>query len=103
MKIFKISLLFFLFRMSLFGAVIHGTVFDGETKVPMISAYVIIEKTSLLAVTDSKGMFEIRDIHPGDYTIAVSYMGYITSRRKISIGKDVENIRINFFLLQNTT
>jgi TonB-dependent receptor len=90
-------------QLSLFGANIHGTVFENESKDPLTGANVVLEKTSYIGITDPKGMFEIINVKPGEYNIIVSFIGYVTYKKKIVIIKEDENIRQNFFLAQNTT
>lgn len=103
MKFFQLLLLFILFQFSLSGATIQGTVSESESKQPLLSATLILENTVFHALTDAKGHYEIRNVTPGEYIMVVSYMGYKTLRRKISISNSDETIRINLFLVQNTT
>lgn len=90
-------------RFSLFGANIHGTVFESESKDPLVGANVVLENTSFIGITDSRGTFEISNITLGEYTIVVSFIGYVTYKKKIEITKGDDNIRQNFFLAQKTT
>jgi TonB-dependent receptor len=96
-------LAFIFMQLSLFGANIHGTVFENESKDPLIGANVVLEKTSYIGITDPKGMFEIINVKPGEYNIIVSFIGYVTYKKKIVITKEDDNVRQNFFLAQNTT
>jgi len=101
MKIRLTFLIVSLFSCSLFGATIRGTVYDGETKETLIAAAVVLEKTSFHAITDSKGDYEIKNLVPGEYYIVVTYLGYLTSRKKIVVPANAESQRFNFFLVQN--
>ena len=56
--------------------VIKGTVTDGKTSEPMMSAQVMLEGTSLGSETDSAGRFSITNIPAGTYTLVFHYMGY---------------------------
>ncbi|MGA3012702.1 MAG: carboxypeptidase-like regulatory domain-containing protein, partial [Bacteroidales bacterium] len=96
-------LVFIFMQLSLFGANIRGTVFENESKDPLTGANVVLEKTSYIGITDTKGMFVISNIKPGEYNIVVSFIGYVTYKKKIVITKEDDNIRQNFFLAQNTT
>ncbi|MEI7660877.1 MAG: TonB-dependent receptor, partial [Bacteroidota bacterium] len=87
----------------LFGANIRGTVYEVESKEPLVGAHVFLENTSHFATTDTKGVFEIKNINPGESVLVVTYIGYVTSRKKLTIANNREYLRINFFLVQNTT
>ncbi len=57
--------------------IIEGTVLDKETKLPLISANVIIENSSIGSTTDIDGKFLISGVKVGNYSIKVSYIGYM--------------------------
>jgi outer membrane receptor protein involved in Fe transport len=57
-------------------AVITGTIRDKKDNSELIGVNVLIQGTSLGAVTDVNGKFAIRNIKPGDYNVEVSYIGY---------------------------
>ena len=75
MKFFLVLMLFISVQVSLAGANIHGTVNDAESKEPLVAATVILEKTSYNAIADSKGNFEIRNLHPGEYFMIIGFHG----------------------------
>ena len=102
MKFLPVLVLIFM-QLSLLGANIHGTVSENESKDPLTGANVVLEKTSYIGITDPKGTFEIINVKPGEYNIIVSFIGYVTYKKKIVIIKEDDNIRQNFFLAQNTT
>ncbi len=58
------------------GERIVGTVVDGNTGEPLISATIYIEETEQGAVTNLDGNFVIRNVNPGIYTLRVSYVSY---------------------------
>jgi len=103
MKIVPVILLFTTFHFSLFGTNIRGTVYDGETKETLVAAAVVLENTSFHAITDTKGDYEIKNVPPGEYYIVVSYLGFLTARKKIVVSGTNDNQRFNFFLVQNAT
>lgn len=103
MKFLPVILLLILSQFTLLGANIHGVVYESESKDPLIGAYVILEKTSFMGITDTRGAFEIKDVKPGEFTMVVSFIGYVTFRKKLIITTENENIHQNFFLSQNTT
>ena len=79
------------------GLSISGTVTDSTNKSPLIGANVIISETSLGAATDSDGRYNINQIAPGDYIISVSYMGYKSYKKNITISNN-ENVSLDISL-----
>ena len=79
------------------GLSISGTVSDSTNKSPLIGANVIISETSLGAATDSDGRYNINQIAPGDYIISVSYMGYKSYKKNITINNN-ENVTLDISL-----
>ena len=55
---------------------INGYVFDAETKQPLPFASVKVKETSLGAITDEKGYFQIQNICYSEFDIQVTYIGY---------------------------
>ncbi len=62
--------------------VICGTVTDAKFKEPLIGATVVIEGTSIGAVTDMDGNFRIESVEPGKYALVASYVSYRTQNVK---------------------
>ena len=60
---------------------IVGRITDEESGDPLIGANIIIKETSQGASTDNSGDFVIINVHPGSYTVSISYMGYETIRQ----------------------
>ena len=56
--------------------VICGTVFDGQLKEPLIGASVVIEGTTIGAITDFDGNFRIENLKPGSYSVTSSYVSF---------------------------
>ena len=67
---------------------LRGKVVDRNTKEPINSAVVLIESTSLGAVSDTDGNFVIRNIEPGNYMVKISYIGYETVLKDISLSQN---------------
>jgi carboxypeptidase-like protein/TonB-dependent receptor-like protein len=63
------------------GATISGFVRDAETGETLILANLILEGTTIGAATNTSGFFSISGLAPGEYTIMVSYLGYMTYSR----------------------
>lgn len=66
---------------------IMGTVTDARTGEPMVGANVVLEGTTMGAASDMEGRYIILNVPPGSYTMAVSVVGYKTTR--------IENVIVN--------
>jgi len=53
-------------------------------------ANLILEKTGKNAVSDENGSFLIQNIHPGTYTLRVSFMGYATVKMMLVLQRDTD-------------
>ncbi len=62
-----------------------GRVLDSETGESLVGANVVIQNTSLGAATDVHGDFYVRNIPAGTWTARVSYLGYATITREVTI------------------
>lgn len=56
--------------------VICGSVFDRKLNEPLIGASVMIEGTTIGAITDIDGNFRIEQVQPGKYAVVASYVSY---------------------------
>src|SRR5699024_1019093 len=65
---------------------IAGTVKDSKGTIPFTD--VILLGEDIGAVTDENGNFEIDHVPEGHYTLEVSYMGYDTYKKQISVSKN---------------
>lgn len=79
-----------------------GLVVDKEMGDPIIGANVVIEGTKLGAATDLEGMFIIKAVPVGNYTVKASAVGYATQ-----IFKDVEvteyrTVTLDFLLIPSS-
>lgn len=77
----KLLLLLFIVQACLFAGVtgkLVGKVIDNNTGEPLIGANIIIQGTTLGAVTNREGNFIIVNISPGSYSVQVSFIGYET-------------------------
>jgi TonB-dependent receptor len=87
----KINLLLFmvpLFMLSAFGqrtGIITGTLVDASNGEPLFFANVTLNGTSLGAVTDEYGEFELKAVPPGDYTLSLLYVGYEDREIPVSV------------------
>jgi outer membrane receptor protein involved in Fe transport len=80
-------------------AVITGTIKDSRNGETLIGVNVLITGTYHGAATDVNGRYTIRDVSPGEYTIAVSLIGYkriqktgvrVSSGQRVVIDFDME-------------
>ncbi len=79
-------------------ATLKGKITDKTTGEELIGATVYIPMLNLGNATDIDGLYRINSIPAGDYTVEVSYLGYVPVKREISI-KDKEVIELNVGLL----
>lgn len=63
---------------------IKGQVLD-ETGTPVMGANVVIQSMSIGAVTNESGMYKISDLTNTTYTVTVSYLGYKSISKSITI------------------
>lgn len=63
---------------------ITGTVTEGDTGDPLPGATVQIPSLQTGTATDSEGNFRIA-VEPGEYTLRVSFVGYQTSQRTVTV------------------
>ncbi len=59
---------------------ITGTITDADNREPLPGVNVVIEGTTLGAVTDLNGYYVILNVPPGTYTLKASYIGYTPQR-----------------------
>ncbi|MFN8258984.1 MAG: TonB-dependent receptor [Bacteroidales bacterium] len=99
MRHFRISLILFFLLFGTFLSAqkgfIRGTVFDDQTGEFLPGITILIEGTSIGAVTDLDGNFNI-EIEPGTYTLKVSFISYETL-----VVSDIQVKPKEVFLLDN--
>jgi len=77
------------------SAVITGEVVDAQTGSPLPLANVIVDGRSLGTTTDQNGRFRIEDVPPGRQTLRVSYVGFETENRDVTVqAGSTLNVRI---------
>ena len=72
---------------------LKGKLVDTSAKQPLTEATVSVIDTkdsALVSYTlsDKKGLFEIKDLEPGEYRVLISFKGYQTWRKNFSIAAD---------------
>ena len=71
---------------------VTGKVIDAGTKLPMLSASVFAENTTIGTATDASGNFKLQ-LPNGGYNLVVTFTGYHTETKRITTG-DAENKNI---------
>ncbi|RUA12529.1 MAG: TonB-dependent receptor, partial [Flavobacteriia bacterium] len=83
--------LFFFLTITVYGysqddyATVRGSVYEKKTQQPVLYTNVQLEGTSYGAVTDVNGHFTISKVVPGSYTILITYIGFDTLRKKVTL------------------
>ncbi|MCF8378238.1 MAG: TonB-dependent receptor [Bacteroidales bacterium] len=92
-----ILLAFFSFITSTFAfahniGTISGEVTDIESSEAIIGANIFIDKTMLGTTTDLDGRFELKNLHVGNYTLVISYIGYKSQQLNVDVFEDKSTI-----------
>ena len=77
---------------------LRGSVRDSVTGDPLIGANVYLLGTALGGVTDREGVFQVSAIPEGNYRVRVSYVGYKTKERSVTIARDTP-VQLEFRML----
>lgn len=96
--LFILSILLVLYSYAQTGTV-QGTVTDGKS--PLAGATVQIERTNRGGYTNSEGGFSLT-VAPGSYTVIVSYIGYASQRKPVTV-MEGQTARVDFTLETSTT
>jgi outer membrane cobalamin receptor len=84
------------------GASLRGYVRDATTGETLLQANVVVNGTSRGTATNNSGYYVLRDLAPGTYTVAFSYVGYETRADTVALGAgeerrlDVELVPVNY-------
>ncbi|NNE30137.1 MAG: TonB-dependent receptor plug domain-containing protein [Saprospiraceae bacterium] len=73
------------------GGTVRGNVFDKDSGEPIIYGTVRLVGTDFGVSTDFEGFFSMGNVPPGEYTLAVSYVGYDSTAVDINV-KNGSNI-----------
>ncbi len=77
---------------------IGGHVIDAENGEHMPGCVIRIQDTSMATVTDASGHYMFRDLKPGQYSLEVSSIGYVTQTRKTKVNS-AQTVELNFEVL----
>jgi len=64
---------------------LSGKIIDQETSEPIIGATLLIEKTTLGAITDLEGSFTIKNVPAGQQLLRIKYIGYDDTVQMVSV------------------
>lgn len=67
---------------------LQGTIFQNQTKQPLVGAFLIISQNGIGTTTDSSGKYEIF-LQAGTYLVEVSHQSYFKKFRKVDIKSDL--------------
>ncbi len=79
---------------------ILGMVLDERTNDPLIGANIQIKGTLAGASSDINGHYVILNVQPGEYTLQVSFVGYLTKEKIIEVNAGKET-NVNFQLKES--
>jgi iron complex outermembrane receptor protein len=92
MKTFSLIHLTFFCAAFLFGqqtGTLIGKISDLSTKQPLDGANVLLQRTTIGTTTANDGSFRLENIPAGDYTLVVTYIGYIAHRQFLHVSGGV--------------
>ena len=73
---------------------IRGVIKD-ENGVPMVGATVYVQQLKRGATTNDNGEFILSDVPPGNYTLAISSVGYALEERPVTVNGETVNIALS--------
>lgn len=86
--LFNMAILWPVFNFAQFT--INGKVKDKTTGESLAGATILLVNTYRASATNSQGEFVFKNVKAGDYVIQVSYIGYATQKKEISLQSDVQ-------------
>ncbi|ACF13472.1 TonB-dependent receptor plug [Chloroherpeton thalassium ATCC 35110] len=77
---------------------IHGHVIAKDSESPIVGAMISLMGTTYGTVSDENGAFWLAHVHPGTYTLRVSYLGYKTHEKQVHLKNASDTLAIEFSL-----
>lgn len=71
-----------------------GIITASDTKLPIVSANVYLNNTSIGKVSNNLGEFELTHVPLGPFDLVVSYLGYETFKIEVDVAKLTSQLRI---------
>jgi hypothetical protein len=81
---------------------VYGKITNDLNNEPIPFANIIIEGTMIGTTSDINGNYEILELPPGTYNFKCSYIGYDTDIETEIMVSSNKNLRLNFFLRENS-
>jgi vitamin B12 transporter len=78
---------------------LKGSISD-TAAAPLPYCYVQIDALSIGTITDDNGMYELKNIPPGTYTVAARFLGFITETKTIT-GNRSQTANLDFILKED--
>ncbi len=109
MKIIKLSTYLFIYLLMNTSSIfsqnnkISGVVIESKNNEPITGAHVFFDNTTIGTITDESGKFSLSGIQPGIYKLVITYVGYITFEKVLSIpmqGSDYLSVKLEQDQLQ---
>ncbi len=93
MKHLSLILIMLIFGINLFAQKIGGTI-ENEINEKIPGAIIKIQENDRQSTSDKNGYFEFKNVKRGDYTIEISFIGYETLVKKVSVKSKDINISV---------
>ena len=93
----RLAFLMLVFIPGIFNAqTITGKVADGTEVIPFVNVTIIMENDQIITgtTTDENGLFSVK-VDPGTYDVEVSFVGYATIEKRVSVEDDINLGTIN--------
>ncbi len=94
-----VIILALVYNFSFAQSVLRGKIVDSVDGNPLKGASVYIPDIKIGSVTNKHGYYEIKNIPDGTYLLEISYLGYLSQSKEISIK---ESMIVNFNLIQSS-
>lgn len=96
-----ISILFFSFTALQAQTVIKGTILDDETGEPLPGVNVFIAGSSIGTATNDTGYYTFKTSIRGRFDLVVSFLGYLSINRKITLSEEDSSLTMDFRMKTN--
>ena len=84
--------------------ILSGLITDKEDNDPVSFAYIHLEELNRTTASDVDGLFELKNVPAGSYTLSIHRIGYKTQKRKIELNDDLQlSIKLTQTLLTSET
>jgi len=78
---------------------IRGSIIDVDREDPLVGANVFLQGTTIGSVTNLDGIYSIRNVPPGTYTVIARFVGYRQQTHEITVAPN-ETVSLEFALSQ---